>query len=245
MRNGGRSFARPIDLDGLDRPRSDWRAGPVFRFILKLEGNDAAQLHATFRSLRGQVYPRWSLCAITEAKPRSPVLSAFRHQAAGDTRFSEMPLRLEPSKPKRECLMDIDFVALINSGDCLPDYALAVVAETLAQYPELELIYSDEDCVAPNGGVEVSHSKAGLEPGAPVTARLCWASDVGAIALHDARCDCASSWPTKTQRSTTLAREIPRSAIRHIRRILYHRQSPAAGCPVRTPVQGGARNRWE
>jgi GT2 family glycosyltransferase len=33
-----------------------------------------------------------------------------------------------------------------------------------------------------------------------------------------------------------LCRDIPRSAIRHIRRVLYHRQSPAADCPVRTAV---------
>ena len=38
-----------------------------------------------------------------------------------------------------------------------------------------------------------------------------------------------------------LGREIPRSAIRHLRRILYHRQSPATGSPMRTPVQ--ARHR--
>jgi GT2 family glycosyltransferase len=231
-------LSRPIDLDGLDRPRSDWRVGPIVRFILKLEGNDPAQLHATIRSLRGQVYPRWSLCAVTEETTPDAVLSAFRHQAAGDTRLSEMPLHPEPSASGARGFDNIDFVALINSGDCLPDYALAVVAETLAQYPELELIYSDEDCIAPDGGLRFPILKPNWSP-----VRQSQLGYVGRLTLVRSR----FMTPNRLRQLVTnedaaiddLSRDIPQSAIRHIRRILYHRQSPAPGCLVRTTVRVG------
>jgi O-antigen biosynthesis protein len=229
-------LSRPIDLDGLDRPRSDWRVGPIVRFILKLEGNDPGQLHATIRSLRGQVYPRWSLCAVTEETTPDAVLSAFRHQAAGDTRLSEMPLHLEPSASSARVFDNIDFVALINSGDCLPDYALAVVAETLAQDPELGLIYSDEDCIAPDGGLRFPILKPDWSP-----VRQSQLGYVGRLTLLRSRL----MTPNRLRQFMAdedaaiddLGRGIPRTAIRHIRRILYHRQSLAADLPVRTTVR--------
>ena len=233
-------LARPIDLDGLDRPRSDWRAGPVFRFFLKLKGNDAAQLRATFRSLRGQVYPRWSLCAITDETTSPVLLAAFRRQAARDPRFSETELGREPSKPNSAMFDGSDFVALIDSGDCLADYALAVVAETLARSPDLEFIYSDEDLVSPDGEWTFPILKPDWSP-----LRQRQFGYVGRLTLFRARL----ITPARLRQLVAdedsaiddLGREIPRSAIRHIRRILYHRQSPATGSPMRTTVQ--ARHR--
>jgi GT2 family glycosyltransferase len=231
-------FARTIDLDGLDRPRSDWRVGPVIRFILKLEGNDPARLHATIRSLRGQVYPRWSLRAVTEGTTPDAVVSAFRHQAAGDTRLSELPLHVEPSASSARILDGADFVALINSGDCLPDYALAVVAETLAQDPELELIYSDEDCTTSDGGLKFPILKPDWSP--VLQSQLGY---VGRLTLVRSRL----MMPNRLLRLLAdedgaiddLCQDIPRSAIHHIRRILYHRQSSAVD--RRTTVQSGRR----
>ena len=233
------SFARTIDLDGLDRPRSDWRVGPVIQFILKLEGSDPARLHTTLRSLRGQVYPRWSLRAVTEGTTPDAVVSAFRHQAAGDTRLSELPLLVEPSATGAS-ILDGDFVALINSGDCLPDYALAVVAETLAQDPKLELIYSDEDCAASDSGLKFPILKPDWSP--VLQSQLGY---VGRLTLVRSRL----MTPNRLRQLAAdegagiddLSREIPRSAIHHIRRILYHRQCPAADRPVRTTVRSGRR----
>ena len=221
-------FARPIDLDGLDRPRSDWRVGPVIRFILKLEGNDPARLHATIRSLRGQVYPRWSLCAVTEeTTPDAVVIGISAPSCRRYTTFRDCRCMSNRRHPARESLDDADFVALIDSGDCLPDYALAVVAETLAQDPELELIYSDEDCIASDGGLKFPILKPDWSP--VLQSQLGY---VGRLTLVRSRL----MTPNRLRQLLAdedaaiddLCQDIPRSAIRHIRRILYHRQSSAA-----------------
>jgi GT2 family glycosyltransferase len=232
------SLCRSIDLDGLDRPRSDWRVGPVVRFILKLKRDDPARLRATIRSLRGQVYPRWSLCAVTEETTPGAVSTEFRHQAAGDTRLSEVPLHLEPAALGAKIFDNTDFVALIDSGDCLPNYALAVTAETLAQDPELELIYSDEDCIAPNGDLTLPVLKPDWSP-----VRQSHLGYVGRLTLVRSRL----MTPNRLRQFLAderaaiddLSRDIPRSAIRHIRRILYRRPSPAADGPVPPTVRGG------
>ena len=142
-------LARPIDLEGLDRPRSDWRTGPVFRLILKLGRGDLDRLRATIRSLRAQVYPRWILYAVADATTSPSSLSEFREQAGRDIRLGETAFDLEQSELLASTFDQDDFLALIDNGDCLPEYALAVVAETLARDPELEFIYSDEDNTAP------------------------------------------------------------------------------------------------
>ena len=45
-----------------------------------------------------------------------------------------------------------DWVGVLDAGDLLPDYALAVLAERLAGAPDLAVIYSDEDTVGRDGG---------------------------------------------------------------------------------------------
>jgi GT2 family glycosyltransferase len=224
--------ARPIDLDGLDRPRSDWRRGPVFRVILHLGQGDLDRLRATMRSLRAQIYPRWSLCAVTDAATSDVLLSAFRKQAAGDSRLSEVaydPVRLEPLAKISE---GSDYVGLIDSGDCLPDYALAVVAETLAKDPDLELIYSDEECIAPETYQKYPVLKPDWSP--VLEGQLGY---VGRLALFRSRrmsYDRLHQLVVDERRAIEeISSDIPRSAIRHVRRILYCRQGTPPSRAVR------------
>jgi GT2 family glycosyltransferase len=230
-------LCRSIDLDGLDRPRSDWGVGVVVRLILKLKGHDPARLRATIQSLRGQVYPRWLLCAVTEETTPVAVLSEFRRQAAGDRRLSEMPLHIESAASVPKIFDNIDFVALIDSGDCLPDYALAVMAETLAQHSELELIYSDEDCIAPDGALTSPILKPAWSP-----VRQSHLGYVGRLTLVRSRLVSANRLKQlladENAAIDDLRQSVPRSAIRHIPRILYHRQSSATDCPVFNTVRG-------
>ena len=228
-------LGRPIDLDGLDRPRSDWHVGPVFRLILKFKGDDLDRLIATIRSLRAQVYPRWSLYAVTDETTPPVLLTEFRHEAADDPRFSEMSLQ-EPPNLLATNLNSTDFVTLIDSGDCLPDYGLAVVAETFAREPGSELIYSDEDCITPDGRLADPILKPDWSP-----VRQAQLGYLGRLAFLRSRL----ITPDRLRELVVdengtidgVCREIPGSAIRHIRRILYHRQSPATG----TPLPGSGR----
>jgi GT2 family glycosyltransferase len=229
-------YGRPIDLNGLDRPRSDWHVGPVFRLIVRLKGDDPERLGVTIRSLRGQVYPRWSLCVAADEKTPPLLLDAFRQEAADDLRFSETSLHLEPSKLIGTTLGGTDFVALIDSGDCLPDYALAVVAETAARETQCDLIYSDEDCIAPDGSLADPILKPDWSP-----IRQAQLGYLGRLTFLRSRLITPGRLrELLADESATIdgvCRELSGTATRHIRRILYHRQNP----PTRTPLRATGR----
>jgi len=217
-------FARPIDLDGLDRTRIDWHAGPVFRLILRLREGDLDRLRATIRSLREQVYPHWSLCAVTDATTSSALRSAFCEQVASDTRLCDTMLDHEHSDVLVRTFDQSDFVVLIDSGDCLPDYALAVIAETVAREPNLGLIYSDEDSVTPEGKLTFPILKPDWSPNLQRHVGY-----LGRLLLLRSRWITRGRLPRLVAEDKTaideLCREIPGSAIRHIRRILCRRQN--------------------
>jgi O-antigen biosynthesis protein len=215
-------FDRAVDPVGLDRPRSDWRNGPVFRLILRFRRGDLDQLRSTIGSLRTQAYPRWTLHAVTDATTNSSLLSEFRERAARDGRLCETASDRAQPNSLAHAFDQNDFLALIDNGDCLAEYALAAVAETLARRPELELVYSDEDCVTPNGELSIPVLKPDWSPVLQdqrgyvgrftlFRSRLMTEGRLGRLmADEDGEID-------------AVCREVPRSAIGHIRRILYHR----------------------
>ena len=215
-------LARPIEPDGLDAPRSDWRRGPVFRLLMRLRGDhDPVRFDGTIRSLRRQVYPGWSVCAISDATTSAASLAAFRRLVADDARFSQPPLN-------DKCGFNADdFVALINIGDQLPDYALAVIAEVVSPEPELEFIYTDEDCITLHGDLQYPVLKPNWSP---VLQR--YAGYISRFALfrsrrldHDGLRSLVSNEESAIKRFT---KDVPAPIVRHICRILYSRGAATA-----------------
>jgi GT2 family glycosyltransferase len=229
-------LARPIELAGFDRPRTDWRRGPVFRLVLNLAGSDPDRLRRTIESLRAQIYPRWFLHAAADATMEPRLLAAFRELGHGDSRVSKTPLDFEHSdlpestKGGSDLLAMSDpgdLLAVIDVGDGLAEYALAVVAEEIARWPRADFIYADEDCVTPDG---ILHSPALKPDWSPILQ-----NEIG----YTGRCAffrAAAITPQGLRqlvadRQTAiddLTKDLPRESIRHIRRILYSRLSPSA-----------------
>jgi O-antigen biosynthesis protein len=217
-------FSRPLELECLDRPRADWRRTPYFRLLIGLNGADPKLLESTIRSLQAQIYPRWSL-----------------HIACNDTRLPGTPATLRQSVHDDPRVIELgtpqdwrgftanlssqDRIALIEAGDVLPNYALAVLAEELAREPQLAVIYSDEDAIAPNGALHAPRLKPDWSPVFYHSTRY-----VGRLTFF--RRDRIDPYgPVGLQRllndEQSLLDQILGSASRHevghVRRILYHR----------------------
>ncbi|MBV9969728.1 MAG: glycosyltransferase, partial [Xanthobacteraceae bacterium] len=226
-------LARPPDLGGLDREHADWTLTPRFRLLLR--ATDRAAVAATIASLQAQIYPKWSLDVI--AADRATAESCGGEVADGRVTFAGT--QLDWTKTVCRHAAD-DRVGVLDAGDLLPDYALAVVAERLAHSPELAVVYSDEDIV----GIDGIHSGPVFKPDwspclqahAPYVGRLAFirAGVLDAMALaalvHDER----------AALDRILADAAP-AAVGHVRRILYHRRAgqergtgPAPRSPTRT-----------
>ena len=211
---------RPLDLGGFDRPRADWTTTPVLRFFMPLTG-EIPELRATLGGLRAQVYPRWSLHAIPSEETDPRLLAYFREQVSKDDRLFDLSRSASVGD-----FDDTDRVAVLHPGDLLPDYALAVIAETLADRPDLSFLYTDEDAIHPTRGDRTPTLKPDWSP--VYHERIAYIGGLafvryGNLAAGVTTADLLADERTALRR--LLARMEPKS-VGHIRRILYHRARP-------------------
>jgi GT2 family glycosyltransferase len=225
---------RPLEFEGFDRPRTDWKAAPNLRLIMRLEGN-SRDLTTTLRSLRTQIYQNWSLHALA-GEDVDPILQASFDQEVGkDQRLSACP----PDRLKQESFADDDRIAAIATGDVMPPYALAMVAETLIDRPNLVAAYSDEDTLE-HDTLQAPIFKPDWSPifheAVPYIGQLTFLRLGSLIAAGLSPADLLS--PEQASLRRLLAGVKP-ADVGHIRRVLYRRKkgsmaSPAArAAPIR------------
>jgi GT2 family glycosyltransferase len=211
---------RPFDLEGFDRPRADWSAAPRLRLLMSLEGRPG-ELMATLHSLRAQVHERWSLHAVVDKDADPSLLIRFHEEMGQDERLSAFL----PTHLPHQDFNDSDRVAVIQAGDVMPPYALAMVAETLLDRPDLTAVYSDEDTIGPNDKVEAPILKPDWSPifysTHPYVGRLTFLrhGNLAAVGLNAA--DLLSDELATLQRFLA---EVAPATVGHIRRILYRRR---------------------
>jgi O-antigen biosynthesis protein len=230
-------LARPLDLRGLDRTHADWNVTPCFRFLLR--ATDQAGVAATVASLQAQAYPKWSLDVIA-ADAAAADFTGCREVAAGDKRVTFAGPGPDWMEIARRNSAD-DRVGVLDTGDLLPDYALAVLAERLAGSPDLCVIYSDEDTVGADGAHRDPIFKPDWSPclqaRAPYVGRLALvragALDRGAEALA------ALFRDDQTAIDRILAGAAP-AAVGHVRRVLYHRHASRARATASVPSRSSA-----
>jgi O-antigen biosynthesis protein len=222
-------FARPLDLGGLDRPRADWRRTPSLRFLLRLDDAQPQDVTATIASLQAQVYPRWSLDAVIAERTGAATLSACRDLAGRDRRLGVIDTRQELAALAEKFSGD-DRIGVLDAGDRLPDYALAAIAEQLAEAPDLAVIYSDEDAIGPDG----THRDPIFKPNWSPILQQC-TRYVGRLAVVRAS-DLEPSGAEGLERLVRddgaavdrVLRSLAPAAVGHLRRVLYHRRAQAA-----------------
>jgi O-antigen biosynthesis protein len=112
-------------------------------------------LRRTVESVRRQVYENWELCLVDDASSDSHVWPILDAAARQDPRIKA--LRLEQNAGIAGAsnaglrLATGEFVGFLDHDDELYPEALFEVAQVLAEAPETDVVYSDEDKIAPDG----------------------------------------------------------------------------------------------
>jgi GT2 family glycosyltransferase len=220
---------RMFDPEGFDRPRLDWANAPRLHLLMALEGRLGEFMH-TLRSLRAQALGAWSLHVLVRADANPDLVARFNEAAADDPRL----MRFDPATSG---FTDADRLAVIDAGDVLPPYALAVVAENLIEQPHLAALYSDEDTVDPSGNVRAPVFKPDWSPiffsAVPYVGRLAFLQHGSLTAAGLQPIDLISD------EQGTLARvlaDAPAAAVGHVRRILYRRRKVRRAAAVAKPA---------
>lgn len=116
---------RPIDLNGFDRPPSNWNQGPHVH-VVGSPSTDQRAWRRTLDSLDAQSYPHWRFgCLATSSFADTPVL--------------------DPAAPTASLGPANDLVVAVRAGDLFHPHALALVVEHMVADPAFAACYGDED----------------------------------------------------------------------------------------------------
>jgi hypothetical protein len=222
-------FARPLELDGLDRPCADWARTAALRLLLRVDVDAGPDdVRATIASLQAQIYPRWSLDVVLPEGTAGATLATCRDLAGREPRLGVIALGQEWAA-RGETFARDDRIGVLSAGDTLPDYALAVIAEEIAGAPDVAVIYSDEDTIGADGTFRDPIFKPGWSP--VLQQRTRYVGRLAMVRAHDLMASRAAGLELLGQDDATMLdrilESVSPSAVAHLRRVLYHRRARA------------------
>lgn len=130
-------------------------AGPVISVVMPVYNTPESYLRAAITSVRAQLYPHWELCIADDASLSPHVATVLQQAAAADGRIRWIRRatngHISAATNTALTLASGAWVALMDHDDILPEHALYMLAVEMAEHPDAQIIYSDEDRIDDNG----------------------------------------------------------------------------------------------
>jgi len=128
---------------------------PLISILMPTYNPSELWLRQAIESVRAQLYPDWELCIADDASTAAHVHAVLEQYANLDPRIQVVYRRenghISTASNSALELANGEFVALLDQDDVLAEHALYMVAWVANEYPEANLIYSDEDKIDTEG----------------------------------------------------------------------------------------------
>lgn len=124
---------------------------PTIAVLLPFTGTSAEFFFECVTSVARQTYPHWELIIVKCRSAPAEVDTILQNVCAGDERVTVVISpsgKLDFGEAYAEALKvtTAEFIAVLGAQDELAAGALAEAVRTLGDHPELDVLYSDEDC---------------------------------------------------------------------------------------------------
>ena len=203
---------------------------PLISVVMPVYNTPEHWLVRALESVRAQLYPNWELCVADDASTAPHIRPLLEKYARRDPRikvlFREKNGHIAAASNSALEMATGEYVALLDHDDELNLAALFAVADELNDFPEAELLYSDEDKLNPDGHRYDPYFKPDWNPDLLLGQNyLCHLMVVKtellrAVGGFRAGFDGCQDWDLALRVSEQLA-GMP-AKIRHIPRVLYH-----------------------
>src|SRR2546423_278906 len=131
------------------------KTGPKISILVPTYNTPAPYLEELIDSVRGQFYPNWQLCLADDASTQPHVRSILERAAAADLRiavlFRDTNGHIVQASNSALALAQGDYVGLLDHDDLLSPDALLHIAEAVVADGSLDVLYTDEDKLSPEG----------------------------------------------------------------------------------------------
>ena len=256
-RGGERPDARPSQERPDARPSQSslaWRDVPpssvLISVLVPVHDPPEAVLRACLQSVLAQTHTNWQLCVCDDAScnpETAAVLDEYRDLDSCITIVrSESNVGISAATNLAAAQATGEFIALLDHDDELHPQALAEIAHAIDTDPTIDLLYTDEDKLEPDG----SHSDAFFKPG--------WSPEYLCSVMYLLHCFCLrrtlfealgglrSSFDSAQDYDLALRATAVARRVHHIPRILYHWRKIDGSAALRieakpTAVEAGRR----
>ena len=128
---------------------------PVISILMPVYNTDRRFLERAISSVRAQLYPHWELCISDDASSNPVTRKVIEQFAKSDKRirvfYRDHNGHISANSNCALSMASGEFVALMDDDDELPEHALFWVAHEIADHPEVDLIFTDEDKIDEHG----------------------------------------------------------------------------------------------
>ena len=239
------------DRSKIRRQISQFKRRPLFSVIVPVHESHAPWLRRAIASVRRQLYPNWELCLVDDASVSPQVWPILQRAARADSRVKI----LRREKNGHICAASNDalematgeFIALLDHDDELAPTALYFAALELERRPDLQLLYSDEDKLDPDGRRCDPYFKSDWNPDLLDSQNYVSHLSIFAAELARRVGGFRAGFEGSQDYDLTLrcAEKITPTQIHHIPHVLYHwrmtEQSTAAAAAVKPYAQLAAQ----
>ncbi|OIP72566.1 MAG: hypothetical protein AUK43_02820 [Oscillatoriales cyanobacterium CG2_30_40_61] len=152
-----KNFPRASDLRKMAETMELFRYKPVFSVIMPVYNTPEEFLREAIESVINQIYPYWEFCIADDASPSPHVKAILEEYKAKDSRIKVIYRtengHISASSNSALELATGEFITLLDHDDLITPDGLYEVALLLNRNPDLDMIYSDEDKISPNGNL--------------------------------------------------------------------------------------------
>lgn len=149
-----KNFSQANAFTEADRKRAEteintFKTKPVFSIICPVYNVDEKWLVKAIESVQKQVYPYWELCIADDASSKTHIKPLLEKYASMDSRikitYRKESGNISAASNSALTLATGAFIALLDNDDEITENALFENARIINQFPDADLIYSDED----------------------------------------------------------------------------------------------------
>ena len=169
-----RSANRPPSFFHPDTPANaaeeirSWKSRPAISIVTPVYDVAGRHLRSCIESVRSQYYPCWELCLCDDGSTRRDTLDVLESYRGLDPRIKIV--RLEPNQgiaaaSNRAAEISTGaYLAMLDDDDELAPNALFEIAAAIREYPDIDLLYTDEDKIDESGAFVDHYCKPDWSP---------------------------------------------------------------------------------
>jgi glycosyltransferase involved in cell wall biosynthesis/SAM-dependent methyltransferase len=142
------------DKELLKKQIKKFKSKPLISIVMPTYNSNLDWLRSAIESVQNQIYQNWELCISDDASTDKNVIKILKEYSKNDSRikvvFRKKNGHISESSNTALSIATGHWVALLDHDDLLSETALFYVAQLINHYPDVKMIYSDEDKIDAN-----------------------------------------------------------------------------------------------